>query len=308
METLSVIVPCYNEEETLPIFFEKMEKIHSQIPSLQFDYLFINDGSVDGTLNILRGFHEKNSSVHYLSLSRNFGKESAIFAGLKEAKGSFVTLMDADLQDPPELLLEMFEKIQSEEVDCVAARRIDRKGEPFFVSLFSKLFYKMMRKMSRVNLMDGVRDFRLMKRPMVDALLQLLEYNRFSKGLFAWVGFETIYVAYTNQSRIAGKTKWGFFQKVRYAFDGFVNFSEIPLEIATYTGLTTVFLTVIAIIILIIRQLFFHHSVSGWTSMVVIFLFCFGFTLLMLGIIGKYISNIFLETKKRPIYIVKERK
>ncbi len=260
------------------------------------------------TLQLLRVFHEESSAVHYLSLSRNFGKEAAIFAGLQAATGDFISLMDADLQDPPELLLEMFEKIQEDEVDCVAARRLNRKGEPFIVSALSHLFYKMMNKISKTPVIDGVRDFRLMTRQVADAILELSEYNRFSKGLFTWVGFNTQYVTYTNQLRIAGKTKWNFWARVRYAFDGFVNFSEMPLEIATYTGLTTVFLTVIAIIALIIRQLFFHHSVSGWTSLVVIFLFCFGFTLLILGIIGKYISNIFLESKKRPIYIVKEKK
>ncbi|MFC4652001.1 glycosyltransferase family 2 protein [Lactococcus nasutitermitis] len=307
MSSLSVIVPCYNEEVALPIFFERIEKIRLEFP-LEFEYIFVNDGSTDGTLDTLRSLCDENTFVHYLSFSRNFGKEAAILAGLQTASGDYVTLMDADLQDPPELLLEMYEKIQEKDIDCVAAQRVSRSGEALLISVGSRLFYKLINKMSKTEIIDGVRDFRLMTRQVVDAILQLSEYNRFSKGLFSWVGFNTQYISYENQQRVAGKTKWNFWEKVAYAFDGFVNFSEAPLEIATYTGLTTVFLTIIGIIALIIRQLFFHHSVSGWTSMIVVLLFCFGFTLLMLGIIGKYISNIFLESKKRPVYIVKEQK
>ena len=305
---LSIIVPCYNEEATINLFFDEMEKIRPQLP-LEFEYLFINDGSRDKTLQMLRTLQENNETcVHYLSFSRNFGKEAAIYAGLEHATGDFVTLMDADLQDPPELLLEMWEKIQADDVDCVAARRDDRKGEPFLRSLFSKAFYKIMNHISETPVIDGVRDFRLMTRQMTESLLELSEYNRFSKGLLTWVGYNTAYVSYKNQQRIAGKSSWNFWKLLDYSIDGIVNFSEIPLKMATYSGGFAFGLSILAIIFLIIRQEFFHHSVSGWTSTIVILIFCFGFTWMLMGILGNYIAKIFLETKKRPIYIVKEVK
>ena len=216
--------------------------------------------------------------------------------------------MDADLQDPPELLVQMYEKIQYPDIDCVAARRSDRQGEPVLRSFFSRLFYRIMNRISSTPVIDGVRDFRLMTRQMADSILELSEYNRFSKGLLTWVGYRTEYVAYQNRERIAGKTSWSFWSLLRYSIDGFINFSEAPLNIATYSGVVSTFLSILVILFLIIRQLFFHRSASGWTSMTVIIIFCFGFTLLMLGVIGKYISKIFLETKRRPIYIVKEKK
>lgn len=307
MHKISIIVPCYNEEAVLYEFFRRLQAVEEKL-GLEFEYLFINDGSTDHTLAVLREFQAKHSGVHYVSFSRNFGKEAAIYAGLKEASGDYVTFLDADLQDPPELLIDMYRKIQEDEIDCVAARRENRKGESLVISFFSRLFYKMMNKMSKTKLVDGVRDYRLMTRQMAQSILELSEYSRFSKGLFAWVGYNTVYVSYPNSPRLAGKTKWKFGAKVKYAFDGFINFSEVPLEIVTYTGLSTVLMTGLAIIVLIIRQLFFHRSVSGWTSLVVIILFCFGFTLLTLGVIGKYISSIFLESKHRPIYIVKEKR
>ena len=308
MKKLSIVVPCYNEEAALPLFFAEVEKLRGLLP-LEFEYWFVDDGSKDGTLRVLRDLAGNYpDSVHYLAFSRNFGKEAAIYAGLQASTGDFVTLMDADLQDPPRLLLEMYDKIQSEEVDCVAARRSDRSGEPWLRSLFSKAFYKIMNRISQTPVVDNVRDFRLMTRQMTDSILELCEYNRFSKGLLTWVGYQTEYVAYQDQERVAGKTSWNFWGLLKYSIDGIMNFSEVPLVIATWTGLLSTFLALCAIIFLVIRQLFFHNSVSGWTSMTVIVIFCFGFTLMMLGIIGKYISKIFLEVKRRPIYIVREKK
>jgi glycosyltransferase involved in cell wall biosynthesis len=308
MAKISVVVPCYNEEESLPLFFEAIEKIRPQIPA-EFEYIFVNDGSKDKTLTILRQLHEENPElVHYVNFSRNFGKESAIYAGLTEANGDYVTLMDADLQDPPETLIEMYQMLQDPEIDCVAARRSDRKGEPWLRSLFSRLFYKIMNQISETPVIDGVRDFRLMKRPMVDAILDLAEYNRFSKGLFTWVGFNTEYVDYKNHERVAGNTHWNFFSLLKYSIDGFINFSEAPLNLAVYMGLFVVFVDMIAAAFVIIRAIIWNDPVNGWASTVTIILFAFGVTLLMLGIIGKYIAKIFSEVKRRPVYIVKEKK
>lgn len=308
MAKISVIVPCYNEEESLPFFYNEIEKIRPKIPT-DFEYIFVNDGSKDGTLKILRKLNLENPElVHYINLSRNFGKEAAMYAGLSEATGDYVTLMDADLQDPPETLIEMYHILQDPDIDCVAARRSDRKGEPWLRSFFSRLFYKIMNKISETPVIDGVRDFRLMKRPMVDAVLDLTEYNRFSKGLFAWVGFNTEYVAYENRERVAGDTHWNFFKLLKYSIDGFINFSEAPLNLAVYFGLFVVFVDIIAVIFVIGRAIFWRDPVSGWASTVTIMLFAFGVTLLMLGIIGKYIAKIFSEVKGRPVFIIKEKK
>ncbi|MDR2977568.1 MAG: glycosyltransferase family 2 protein [Streptococcaceae bacterium] len=308
MDKISIIVPCYNEEESLPLFFAAAEKIRERM-SVEFEYIFVNDGSKDKTLTILRGLQQALPElVHYIDFSRNFGKESAIYAGLQASTGNYVTLMDADLQDPPEMLIEMYAKIQEPDVDCVAARRADRSGEPWLRSVFSRLFYKIMNKISETPVVDGVRDFRLMTRQMTDAILELSEYNRFSKGLFTWVGFNTEYVAYENRERVAGDSHWSFFSLLRYSIDGFVNFSEAPLNLAVYAGMTVVFIDIIAVIFVFVRALFWNDPVGGWASTVVIILFAFGVTLLMLGIIGKYIAKIFSEVKGRPIYIVKEKK
>jgi glycosyltransferase involved in cell wall biosynthesis len=308
MDKISVIVPCYNEEESLPHFFAAAEMTRQQMP-VEFEYIFVNDGSKDQTLQVLRGLQQQQPDVvHYIDFSRNFGKESAIYAGLQAATGDYVTLLDADLQDPPELLSEMYRKILEPEVDCVAARRSDRAGEPWLRSIFSRLFYRIMNKISETPVIDGVRDYRLMTRQVVDAILQLSEYNRFSKGLFSWVGFNTEYVTYKNQERIAGKSRWSFFSLLRYSIDGFVNFSEAPLNLAVYGGMTVVFIDIIAVLFVFVRALFWHDPVGGWTSTMVIILFAFGVTLLMLGIIGKYIAKIFSEVKERPIYIIKEKK
>ena len=305
--TISIIVPCFNEEESLPLFYAEMEKIKPQIND-HFEYIFVNDGSKDRTLAILRELSQKNNSVRYLSFSRNFGKEAALYAGLKHATGDLVTVMDADLQDPPELLLTMKSMLEKNlDLDCVGTRRTTRDGEPPIRSFFAKMFYKLINKISQVEMVDGARDFRLMRRQMVEAILEVSEYNRFSKGIFAWVGFKTEYLEYKNVERVAGKTSWSFWQLLNYSLEGIVNFSDAPLTIAFLGGVVACLLAFFLIMIVIIRTLIFGDPTSGWPSMVSIILFLGGFQLLTIGILGKYIGKIFMETKKRPIYVVKEK-
>ena len=284
-----------------------MEKIKFQLND-HFEYIFINDGSKDRTLAILRELNQKNNSVRYLSFSRNFGKEAALYAGLKHATGDLVTVMDADLQDPPELLLTMKSMLEANpDLDCVGTRRTTREGEPLIRSFFAKMFYKLINKISQVEMVDGARDFRLMRRQMVEAILEVSEYNRFSKGIFAWVGFKTEYLEYKNVERVAGKTSWSFWQLLNYSLEGIVNFSDAPLTIAFLGGVVACLLAFFLIMIVIIRTLIFGDPTSGWPSMVSIILFLGGFQLLTIGILGKYIGKIFMETKKRPIYVVKEK-
>ena len=305
--TISIIVPCFNEEESLPLFYAEMEKIKSQIDD-NFEYIFVNDGSKDRTLAILRELNQKNNSVRYLSFSRNFGKEAALYAGLKHATGDLVTVMDADLQDPPELLLTMKSMLEKNpDLDCVGTRRTTRDGEPPIRSFFAKMFYKLINKISQVEMVDGARDFRLMRRQMVDAILEVSEYNRFSKGIFAWVGFKTKYLEYKNVERVAGKTSWSFWQLLNYSLEGIINFSDAPLTIAFLGGVAACLLAFFLIMIVIVRTLIFGDPTSGWPSMVSIILFLGGFQLLTIGILGKYIGKIFMETKKRPIYVIKEK-
>ncbi|WP_270210620.1 glycosyltransferase family 2 protein [Streptococcus anginosus] len=305
--TISIIVPCFNEEESLPLFYAEMEKIKFQIND-HFEYIFVNDGSKDRTLQVLRDLNQVDKSVHYLSFSRNFGKEAALYAGLKHATGDLVTVMDADLQDPPELLLTMKSMLEKNpDLDCVGTRRTTRDGEPPIRSFFAKMFYKLINKISQVEMVDGARDFRLMRRQMVDAILEVSEYNRFSKGIFAWVGFKTKYLEYKNVERVAGKTSWNFWQLLNYSLEGIINFSDAPLTIAFWGGIVACLLAFFLIIIVIIRTLIFGDPTSGWPSMVSIILFLGGFQLLTIGILGKYIGKIFMETKKRPIYVVKEK-
>ncbi|BAQ24569.1 glycosyltransferase family 2 protein [Streptococcus troglodytae] len=307
MKKLSIVIPCYNEGETIHPFLKETQKVERQMSDeLLFDYYFINDGSSDKTLTVLREAAARFKNVHYLSFSRNFGKEAALLAGLEAADGDIITVMDADLQDPPELLLEMYSKLK-EGYDVVGTRRADRKGEPFIRSLFAKTFYWLINKISSTEMVDGARDFRLMTRQVVDSILKLGEVNRFSKGLFSWVGFDVTYVAYENRERVAGKTSWSFWTLLRYSMDGFINFSEAPLNLATWTGAISFLLSIISILFIIIRKLTVGGSVTGWASMVSIILLIGGLQLLSLGIIGKYIAKIFLETKKRPVYIVKEK-
>ncbi|WP_454386318.1 glycosyltransferase family 2 protein [Streptococcus sp. Marseille-Q8145] len=305
--TISVIVPCFNEEESIPLFHEAMEAIKYQIRD-QFEYIFVNDGSTDRTLAVLRELSSRCPDVNYLSFSRNFGKEAALYAGLQEASGDLVTVMDVDLQDPPELLIEMKAILDTNpELDCVGTRRTTREGEPPIRSFFANLFYKLINKISQVEMVDGARDFRLMRRPMVDAILEVSEYNRFSKGIFAWVGFNTEYLEYKNVERVAGKTSWNFWSLFNYSLEGIVNFSDAPLNIAFLGGILSWILAFILMAVIIIRTLVFGDPTSGWPSLMTVILLLGGFQLLTIGILGKYIGKIFMETKKRPIYVIKEK-
>lgn len=303
--TISVVIPCFNEEDSIPFFYSEMERIQIEMKK-KFEYIFINDGSTDNTLSVLRRLNASNPNVHYLSFSRNFGKEAALYAGLQRATGDYVTVMDADLQDPPELLIEMYAKIQ-EGYDVVGTRRADRKGEPPIRSFFAKAFYWLINKISDTEMVDGARDFRLMTRQVVDAILEFKEVNRFSKGLFSWVGFDVAYVSYENRERVAGETSWSFWKLLNYSLDGFINFSEVPLKLATWAGTFSFLISLVGIFFVVIRKLTIGGSVAGWASLVSIILFIGGIQLLALGIIGNYISKIFLETKKRPVYIIKEK-
>ena len=305
--TLSVVVPCFNEEESIPLFYREMERVRVEMGE-KFEYIFINDGSSDGTLSVLRKLHVTDSNVHYLSFSRNFGKEAALYAGLERASGEFVTVMDVDLQDPPELLVQMKQKLdENSELDCVGTRRVTRDGEPPIRSFFARMFYKLINHISQVEMVDGARDFRLMTRQVVDSILELGEVNRFSKGIFSWVGFNVTYIAYENRERVAGETSWSFWSLFKYSMEGFINFSEAPLNLSLWAGSVSFLASILGILFIIIRKLTIGGSVSGWASLVCIILFIGGIQLLALGIIGKYISKIFLETKKRPVYIVKEK-
>lgn len=304
---ISVIVPCFNEEETIHYFYQAMEKVRIKMNE-EFEYIFVNDGSKDSTLSILRSLSVQDRSVRYLSFSRNFGKEAALFAGLEAANGQLVTVMDADLQDPPEMLMEMKQMLDDDsDLDCVGTRRVSRDGEPLIRSFFATLFYKLMNKISQVEIVDGARDFRLMRRHMVDAILSVSEYNRFSKGLFVWVGFKTEYLPYKNVERVAGETSWSLWKLLSYSIEGIINFSDTPLNIASYTGFFTFLLSLVLMVFVVIKTLVFGDPTIGWPSTICIILFLGGLQLMTIGILGKYLAKIFLETKKRPIYIVKER-
>lgn len=303
---LSIVVPCYNEEDTIKLFLAEAHRVELQLGNqLDFEYIFINDGSKDNTPNVLKEISNYNSNVHYLSFSRNFGKESAMLAGLEHARGDFITVMDADLQDPPELLIAMYDKIQ-EGYDVVGTRRKNREGEPPIRTFFSKLFYKVINIISDTKIVDGARDYRLMTKQVVDSILEMGEVNRFSKGIFAWVGYDTYYIPYENRERVAGESSWNFWQLVRYSLEGYINFSEALLSIATYSGILSFIASIFGILFVVIRKLTVGGSVNGWASMIVVILFIGGLQLLCLGILGKYVAKIFLETKKRPVYIVKE--
>lgn len=304
---ISVIVPCFNEEEAIPYFYDAMEKVRKEMGE-QFEYIFVNDGSKDRTLTILRQLSGQDRAVRYLSFSRNFGKEAALYAGLQAAQGELVTVMDVDLQDPPEMLMEMKAMLDGNpDLDCVGTRRVSRDGEPPIRSFFAKLFYKLMNKISQVEVVDGARDFRLMRRHMVDAILSVSEYNRFSKGIFAWVGFETEYLPYENVERVAGETSWSFWKLLSYSIEGIINFSDTPLNIASYTGFFTFLLSLVLMVFVVFKTLVFGEPTIGWPSTICIILFLGGLQLMTIGILGKYLAKVFLETKKRPIYIVKEK-
>ena len=307
MTKLSIIVPCYNEEETIPIFYDAVTAVMAQLPDVQPEYIFVDDGSKDKTILILRELAAKDSRVRYLSFARNFGKEAAMYAGLQHATGELVTLMDVDLQDPPALLPQMLELIATGDYDCVAVRRVTRKGEPPIRSFFARAFYKLINKMSRTEIMDGARDFRLMKRQMVDSILRLTEVNRFSKGIFSWVGYRTHWIETENVERSGGQTKWSFFKLFLYAIDGIIAFSTAPLAIASILGLLFCVISFLAIIFVIVRQLIWGGSAFGWPSLVCIILFVTGIQLFCIGILGQYLSKVYLEVKQRPIYILREQ-
>ena len=309
MPKLSIVVPCYNEEETIPLFYPAVEKVVKQMP-VETEYWFVNDGSSDDTLAELRKLHAQDPErVHYVSFSRNFGKEAGLYAGLQVATGDYVVVMDADLQDPPEYLPEMYQDISTGEYDCVGMRRTDRKGEAKFKSFLSNQFYNVINKISDTKIISGARDYRMMTRQMVNAVLSLTEYNRFSKGIFNWVGFKTKYLPYKNVERVAGTTDWSTWKLFKYAIDGITDFSEAPLAIATWAGGLTAFISIIGMIIVVIRKILEPSSSAfGWASMVCIILFLGGIQLLCLGIVGRYIGRIYMQTKKRPIYIIKEKK
>ena len=308
MEKCSLVVPCYNEEEALPLFYEATEKVIKEMPYLEFEYIFVNDGSKDKTAQVMKELAEKDEKVHYVIFSRNFGKEAAMYAGMKEATGDYVVIMDADLQDPPELLPQMYEAVTKEGYDCAATRRVDRKGEPVIRSMFARLFYRIMNKMAKVDMVDGARDFRFMKRVMVDAILSMEEYNRFSKGIFGWVGFETKWIPFENRKRVAGKTKWNFFSLFKYSIEGMVAFSTAPLVWASFIGLLFCVIAFIAVCVLFVRALIFGDPVSGWPSLACMITFFAGLQLFCSGIIGMYLAKSYQELKGRPIYIVKEKK
>ncbi|MQB91710.1 glycosyltransferase family 2 protein [Limosilactobacillus reuteri] len=309
MPKLSIVVPCYNEEEAIPLFYPAVEKVVKQMP-VETEYWFVNDGSSDDTLAELRKLHAQDpEQVHYVSFSRNFGKEAGLYAGLQAATGDYIVVMDADLQDPPEYLPEMYKDISTGEYDCVGMRRTDRKGEAKFKSFLSNQFYNVINKISDTKIVSGARDYRMMTRQIVDAVLSLTEYNRFSKGIFNWVGFKTKYLPYKNVERVAGTTDWSTWKLFKYAIDGITDFSEAPLAIATWAGGLTAFISIIGMIIVVIRKILEPSSSAfGWASMVCIILFLGGIQLLCLGIVGRYIGRIYMQTKKRPIYIIKEKK
>ena len=305
MKKISLVVPCYNEQEVINLFYAEIQKIKKDFENVEFEIIFVNDGSKDKTLELMRKLAE-NDDVRYVSFSRNFGKEAAMYAGLEASTGDYVAIMDADLQDPPALLKEMYEILESGEYDSVATRRVTRKGEPVIRSFFARLYYKIINKISKTEIVDGARDFRLMTRQMVDSVLSLKEYNRFSKGIFSWVGYRTKWLEYENIERAAGETKWSFWKLFLYSLESIVAFSTAPLSIASVMGILFCFVSFIIIIFIIVRTLMFGDPTSGWPSMVCIMFFIGGVQLLCLGIMGQYLSKTYLEVKRRPIYIVSE--
>ncbi|MCH1723053.1 glycosyltransferase family 2 protein [Lactococcus formosensis] len=303
-KTLSIIVPAYNEEETIELFFDEVNAQTLDLP-LDKTFYFINDGSSDRTLDVIKTLSQKHPNVKYISFSRNFGKEAALLAGLRAASGDFVTVMDADLQDPPSMLNEMYRKIQ-EGYDIVGTRRISRKDEPFIRSLFARAFYKIMNTISSTQMVDGARDYRLMTRQVVDSILELPEHNRFSKGLFSWVGYDVFYLEYNNVERVAGKTSWSFWGLLHYSIDGIVNFSDAPLSLATFIGFISFLISLCMSLFYALKTIIWGEIVQGFPTLIILILMLGGLQLLSLGIIGKYLSKVFLETKQRPNYFVKE--
>ena len=302
---ISLIIPCFNEEESLPLFYPEASSVLSEM-DCDYEFIFVNDGSRDRTLEILKELSAKDPHVIYLSFSRNFGKEAAMYAGFCNARGDYVAVMDADLQDPPSLLPEMLEKLESGEYDSVATRRVSRDGEPPIRSFFARKFYQLINRISDADIVDGARDFRLMKRSMVDAIVSMSEYNRFSKGIFGWIGFRTLWLPYKNIERVAGETKWNFWKLFKYAISGIINFSQVPLSIASWFGITMTGFSFLSLLIIILRKLIFDDPVQGWASIVCVIIFIGGLQLFCLGIMGQYIAKTYMEVKHRPHYIISE--
>ena len=305
MKKVSIIVPCYNEEESIPLFYKEIKKVFSKI-NYKLELIFVNDGSKDKTLELIKNLSKKDKEANYISLSRNFGKEAAMWAGLKHSTGDYITVMDCDLQDPPALIPEMLRLIEEEDYDVVGTRRVTRKGEPPIRSFFARMFYKIINKMSKVEMVDGARDYRMMTRQVVDNLLTLKEYNRYSKGLFSFVGFKTKWLEYENIERVAGETKWNFWKLFLYAIEGIVAFTTAPLTMAATFGILFCLVAFIMIIVIIVKTLVYGDPTSGWPSLACIIFMTNGIELLCIGVIGEYLSKTYLEVKKRPIYIVKE--
>lgn len=306
MDKISLVIPCYNEEEALPYLYKELEKVSKEMAEQEFEFIFVNDGSRDKTLQAIKTLKEQDSRVHYVSFSRNFGKEAGLYAGLKKATGDYVALLDADLQDPPSLVGEMYDILKTEDYDCVATRRMDRKGEPPIRSFFAKKFYQLINKISETEVVDGARDFRLMSRQMVDAILEVGEYNRFSKGIFGWVGFNTKWISFQNVERVAGETKWSFWGLFLYSLEGIVAFSTRPLYLASLFGILFCIVAFVMICFIIFKTLVFGEDVQGYASTICVIFFIGGIQLFCIGILGQYLAKTYLETKHRPLYVIKE--
>ena len=305
-ELISIIVPCYNEEESLPTFYEEADKVTKKMSNIDFEFIFINDGSKDDTLKIIREISSKDKRIRYVSFSKNFGKEGAMYAGLEHSKGDYVAIMDADMQDPPEMIEKMYNIIKKENYDCVALCTSSHKGYSFLRKFFTNCWYKLIGAISSTPQVPGARDFRLMKRKMVDSIISMKEYNRYSKGIFSFVGFETKWIDYEAPDRLAGESKFNFIKLFKYAIEGILAFSTMPLVISAFVGILFCLIAFIAIIVIIIKTLAFGDPVGGWPSLACIIIFVSGVQLFFLGIIGMYLSKTYLEVKQRPIYIVKE--
>lgn len=306
MPIISIVVPCYNEEEALPLFYQEATRVAGEMSGIDFEFVFIDDGSRDNTLSVLRRLAAADRRVRFVSFSRNFGKEAGMLAGLEAATGDYVALMDADLQDPPALLPELYRAVTEEGYDCAATRRTTRAGEPPIRSFFARLFYRLIHKISDAGIVDGARDYRLMRRAVVDAILSMREYNRFSKGIFGWVGFRTKWIPFVNVERVAGETKWSFWKLFRYSLEGIVAFSTVPLALASVLGVLLCLIAFVFILVVLVKTLAFGDPVGGWPSMICVILFLGGVQLLCIGILGQYLSKTYLETKRRPIYLVRE--
>lgn len=306
MNLITLIIPCYNEEESLPLLYPELVKVSQGMPEQAFEFLFVNDGSRDKTLVFLKELAQNDDRVKYISFSRTFGKEAAMYAGLENAKGDYVAFMDADMQDPPSLLPQMYKAVTEEGYDSAATRRVTRKGEPPIRSFFARMFYKIMNKISDTDIVDGARDFRLMNRKFVDALLQMREYNRFSKGLFGWVGYKTKWIEFENIERIAGETKWSFWSLFKYSIEGILAFTTAPLVLASVIGIVLCLIAFVFIVFIVVRKICFNNSVDGWASMVCLISFLGGLQLFAIGVVGQYLAKMYLEVKNRPIYLIGE--